>query len=432
MSSGANKQTTRVILVGRTGLDGALRLDQSIELARAKRAVNAVAELAHPLGNPAPSQSVIIVAQDAEPEGELLGDFLASARRIDPSVRVLRAHSNGTPPPTASRYDDVIDTNGAPERLREQIHARPSAQTDQERHASAIADDDEVMPLIDAMLASGVPGGGDEVLVRALLKGHDIIGPAMALIRARTGVGDVAFMPGEAADDVAQVCAGTQMFGALLSNTLDPLELSPHAGWLAWWMRLAEQSRQLREFAFTDPLTGAWNRRYFDRFCPLAIEQTRRNRGAMTVLVFDLDDFKYYNDSFGHAEGDAILRETVALLQSVVRPTDKVCRIGGDEFAVIFYEPEGPREPTSRHPDSVAAMANRFKDAICKKRFPKLSADAPGSLSVSGGLATFPWDGTTAEELLSAADQRAMASKKQGKNIMTFGRRPDNDTGRCD
>jgi diguanylate cyclase (GGDEF)-like protein len=198
--------------------------------------------------------------------------------------------------------------------------------------------------------------------------------------------------------------------------------LAALSAWMSAWAKLDAQHRELREAAFTDPLTGAWNRRYFNRFMEAALDQARRARRPLTLMVFDIDDFKKYNDTYGHAAGDEILTETVRLLTSVIRPSDRVCRVGGDEFAVIFYEPQGPRQADSTPPDSVYAIATRFQKQICGHRFPKLAQEAAGTLTISGGLATFPWDGSDAATLLDRADQLSMASKKQGKNALTFGR----------
>jgi len=81
----------------------------------------------------------------------------------------------------------------------------------------------------------------------------------------------------------------------------------------------------------------------------------------VTVMVFDIDDFKTYNDQYGHEAGDDILREAVRLLRSVIRPSDRVCRIGGDEFAVISYEPSGPRQEGSV--ESAAGRLRRVRHA---------------------------------------------------------------------
>jgi diguanylate cyclase (GGDEF)-like protein len=116
-----------------------------------------------------------------------------------------------------------------------------------------------------------------------------------------------------------------------------------------------------------------------------------------------------------------ILTETVRLLQSEIRDCDRVCRIGGDEFAVIFADLEGPREVGSTHPATVENIARRFQLQICEMKFPKLGIDAPGTLSISGGLASFPWDSTDARGLLHHADQLSLMSKRKGKNALTFG-----------
>lgn len=194
---------------------------------------------------------------------------------------------------------------------------------------------------------------------------------------------------------------------------------------LGAWMALAAQQEQLRRAAFTDELTGAWNRRYFHRYLGAAIEQARPLRRTVSLLVFDLDNFKSYNDRFGHSAGDEILVESVKLIKGIVRPSDRVCRVGGDEFAVIFYDPEGPRNPgvpqSANGLNSVAEIARRFQKQICEHRFPKLGMQAPGELSISGGMATFPWDAQSAADLIERADGLAMQSKRQGKNMIVLG-----------
>jgi diguanylate cyclase (GGDEF)-like protein len=198
-------------------------------------------------------------------------------------------------------------------------------------------------------------------------------------------------------------------------------QLEPAANWLALWLAVQEQHTTLKTAALTDALTGAWNRRYFDRFIESVLTRAKRRRNDVTLLLFDIDDFKSYNDRFGHSAGDEILREVVRLLGSVIRPTDRVCRIGGDEFAVVFDAPDGPRDPASRHPALIVEVARRFQQQIQEHRFPKLSQHASGPLSISAGLATFPWDAGDAEGLIEVADRHLLESKRQGKNRLTLG-----------
>lgn len=211
------------------------------------------------------------------------------------------------------------------------------------------------------------------------------------------------------------------MFGTLTGPQEKSDDVKRGAEWMALWMALREQQSQLRRAAFTDALTGAWNRRYFDGFIARAIGEARASRSDLTVLLFDIDNFKLYNDRYGHAAGDEILTETVRLLKAVVRANDRVCRVGGDEFAVVFHEPQGPREVGSQHPSCILDLAKRFQRQIAQAKFPKLTDSAPGGLAISGGLATYPWDGHDAESLMGHADRLLRDSKTRGKNVVRIG-----------
>jgi len=270
---------------------------------------------------------------------------------------------------------------------------------------------------------------GDASLVQTIMLGADLPDAAMALIRQRLNDDSITFAP--LSKDPEQTTTQTRIevqcdhraVGYLVTDNpaTDAAALEPHAAWLGAWLTLDRRFRDQRIEALTDPLTGAWNRRYFDRYLKRAIDQAQNTRMTVTVLVFDIDEFKRYNDKFGHAADDEILVEVVRLLRSVIRPSDRVCRIGGDEFAVIFYEPRGPRVPASRPPESIYRIARRFQSQIQGCRFPKLGVDAPGTLTISGGLATYPWDGGDPESLLQRADQLALQSKSAGKNAITLG-----------
>lgn len=266
----------------------------------------------------------------------------------------------------------------------------------------------------------------DQDLVEAMLAGRSVLGCAIRQINARLGRDDISFAPETDAIGVP-VMVGNQAAGKLIcadqswAMGIGREALAQQGQWLSRWIKLEIQQAELRNAAFTDSLTGAWNRRYFSRFLDAAITQARIARQPLSVMVFDIDGFKHYNDTYGHSAGDEILIETVKLLTSVIRPSDRVCRVGGDEFAVIFYEPKGPRTPQSKPLESVYQIAKRFQQQICCHRFPKLGQEALGTLTVSGGLASFPWDGHDADSLLEQADLLAMESKRNGKNAMTLG-----------
>lgn len=267
----------------------------------------------------------------------------------------------------------------------------------------------------------------DAMMIAEMLRGHNVRPVAMRVIARRLGLTlewRDAEPEGESAANVwAPVALGEVPVGWIgsLDGGVSRSRLERQADWLASWLRLERQQQELRQAAFQDHLTGAWNRRYFERYLSATFDRARVARLPVTVMVFDIDYFKTYNDRFGHAAGDEILCEVVALLRSCIRPTDRVCRIGGDEFAVIFYEPDGPRTAGGSRPMSVYTIARRFQKQICEARFPKLGDELEGTLTVSGGLATYPWDGTTPEALLNRADELALESKRAGKNAITLG-----------
>ena len=276
---------------------------------------------------------------------------------------------------------------------------------------------------------------GDTDLVDHILQGQaGLRGLALRLVGAQCRIPGVGLVDANQAPPdhhiTAPVRYGSTTFGHLHAPhqsfaAADPAatvaQLQVWADWLARWLALESRFMRLRDLSMRDELTGAWNRRYFNRFLARIIDRATQDRQQVTLMIFDIDDFKLYNDAYGHPAGDEILREVAKLMMTSVREHDVVARIGGDEFAVIFWDADQPRRPHSRHPDDVLNAAKRFQRAVVEHRFPKLLDKAAGNLTISGGLAGFPWDGRTADELLEFADAMAMRSKQQGKNAITVG-----------
>ena len=436
----------RLITVGRTGLEQALRRESDVELVRVPSPLEAVGELGEPLDSI--ERAGVLVSQEAFSLDESL-PFLAALRLIDPAAPVLLVADANSPHAAAaeqwvvggeSGFDGIVPPDASMDAVRASLVRRVLSEPSIAEAAAPPAAPDSPTsnqpadrpPLVVAAPSpqSAVPERGDASLVYALLTGRELLIPAMDLIRARVGTPLVHFAPAVSDQppptDGVPVTHRGKAFGYLRSPAAcAPADsLAPWAAWLASWLALADQQTALRQAAMLDDLTGAYNRRYFDRYLGAALQQARTNRHTLTLLVFDIDDFKFFNDRFGHPAGDDILRETVRLLRSVIRPGDRVCRIGGDEFAVVFYEPQGPRDPSSKPPESVESIAHRFQSQIREHRFPKLADHAPGPLTISGGLATYPWDGRSVEELLERADQLALESKRAGKNAITLGPAP--------
>ncbi|MDP1663082.1 MAG: GGDEF domain-containing protein [Phycisphaerales bacterium] len=281
---------------------------------------------------------------------------------------------------------------------------------------------DSVEGPIDVPLRSTIDDR--DVLVQ-VTAGRNPLPAAVALLRHRMAAPDVSFLASAGAATHtpagAPVRVGDEVVGHLTSSTARPDQLADGASWLGGWLVLRQAHAQACRSALTDALTGAYNRRFFDRFLPAAMEQAGRKRHDLSVLMLDVDNFKTFNDRYGHAAGDQILTETVRLLRSLVRNEDRVCRIGGDEFAVVFFEPHGPRAPGSKHPTTAQGAAARFQAAIESHRFPRLGPEAVGRLTISGGLATFPWDGLTPERVLAVADGALLEAKRHGKNSIVIG-----------
>ena len=272
-------------------------------------------------------------------------------------------------------------------------------------------------------LTRGTSADEAELIDRLLRGQHDLRDAAMETVRHRLDTEDIQWSPVIVRDHRGCVAVSYEgaALGYLVSATVPAEQLEAEAAWLGRWVAMARHIGALTEMAFRDEMTGLRNRRYFDRFLRLVLGRARAERFQVTLMVYDIDDFKAYNDRFGHEAGDEILRETAKLMGSVVRRHDVVARIGGDEFAVIFWDAEARRRRDSTHPQDVRSAAERFQRAVCDHQFPKLAEQAPGTLTISGGLASYPWDGQEAEELLQAADRMLLESKRQGKNAITFG-----------
>src|SRR5262245_50789483 len=128
---------------------------------------------------------------------------------------------------------------------------------------------------------------------------------------------------------------------------------------------------------------------------------------ALSIFLFDIDNFKHYNDSNGHLAGDKLLQELSRLVQENIREDDIFGRFGGEEFLLIL--------PRTNLAQGLAA-ANKIRGVIAAHKFPFAERQPLGSISVSGGVAEYPYDGMDAVSLLKAADQALYEAKRQGRN----------------
>jgi diguanylate cyclase (GGDEF)-like protein len=199
---------------------------------------------------------------------------------------------------------------------------------------------------------------------------------------------------------------------------------------------MEQRIRHLERLATTDDLTGLKNRRYIWEFARQILEHARQTKGRVTLLVFDIDNFKHYNDVYGHLTGDEILRQAALLMRRCCRSHDVVGRIGGDEFAVVFWDDpyriaddieRERRAATAEHPREAILVARRFQKEFGRADLHLLGPGGEGVLTISGGLASFPRDGATVEQLFERADLALREAKSSGKNRLYLVGEPQDD-----
>ena len=166
---------------------------------------------------------------------------------------------------------------------------------------------------------------------------------------------------------------------------------------------LKAKNRELDQMAIRDPLTGLYNRRFFDEALTREWQQFQRSGEAFTVIIMDVDAFKAINDDYGHEAGDRALQQVAATLKTNLRESDLVARVGGDEFAALL-----PRTDT----DQGHQVVEKVRDILQSLRLMTGGGEIPMSLSV--GAATVPGfpPVTSAAELLRVADKRMYDAKR--------------------
>lgn len=173
---------------------------------------------------------------------------------------------------------------------------------------------------------------------------------------------------------------------------------------------LKRMNDELKRLSITDPLTGLYNRRQFERLIDTEISMSMRHGEDNSILIVDVDHFKKINDSYGHKVGDTVLRRLAKLLTESLRSTDIVCRIGGEEFVAICRR--------AKQEDAVA-IGEKLRRTIADFSFNVNMERIPVTVSV--GVATIPnlLDTKTAEEFFHCADTALYYSKEHGRNQVT-------------
>jgi diguanylate cyclase (GGDEF)-like protein/PAS domain S-box-containing protein len=162
---------------------------------------------------------------------------------------------------------------------------------------------------------------------------------------------------------------------------------------------------KLQEQAIRDSLTGLYNRRFLEENLGRELAQARRDEKTLCIAMIDVDNFKSFNDRYGHKAGDMILKSLGEILLTNTRKSDVSCRYGGEEFVVVMPNAttEGARKRAHHWRKAFQLLQNSFNGQ-------ELQA------TISVGLASFPQDGESWESVLNAADRALYEAKRHGKN----------------
>ena len=163
---------------------------------------------------------------------------------------------------------------------------------------------------------------------------------------------------------------------------------------------------ELRQLSIHDPVTNLHNRRYMEEALELELRRAERKKLTVGLIMLDIDHFKAFNDGFGHAAGDELLRRLGALLREHLRSGDVACRYGGEEFLLIL--PEATPAATTKRAEELRRHAKDLSVTYLDKPL--------GPVSISLGVAVYPGNGGSAEEIIRAADSALYRAKAEGRD----------------
>jgi diguanylate cyclase (GGDEF)-like protein len=164
--------------------------------------------------------------------------------------------------------------------------------------------------------------------------------------------------------------------------------------------------------AITDSLTGLSNKKYFFEQAVEMLHTSASYDSPFSIFIFDIDHFKNYNDTNGHLQGDIVLKEIGLLLRENTRSTNIAARYGGEEFILLLQDTEK---------EAAMICAENIRRLVEARAFSFREQQPLGCVSISGGVATFPADGNTVEEIIKCADEALYAAKASGRNrIMKY------------
>jgi diguanylate cyclase (GGDEF)-like protein len=302
---------------------------------------------------------------------EVSGTTAGSIALYHPTTKTLRIHAHrGLPPSFISNREWPVCPGSLMDRL---LRSRSLTVITDPTNQAFFADPDAVEPLLKALVC--VP----------LVHQKEILG--------------ILFVD----DGTARMLA---------AKDLEALEIL--ASFAAVAISHARMHREVAHRAVTDGLTGLFNRRYFEELLDRELQRAERHGREFSLALVDVNDFKIFNDRYGHQAGDGALAALGSALRTSLRSSDLAARYGGDEMVIIL--------PETRLEKAYQLFARRVKSAIGEALQP-LTPDCP-PIGVTVGIASYPQDGTTAHDLVLAADRALMNAKKHKGSAMIGCSRP--------
>ncbi len=242
---------------------------------------------------------------------------------------------------------------------------------------------------------------GDGIAAIALIQKKTI---AVRNVTGIIGIGSIVAVPIiSAGRNMGVLTVARKQKDSFDTNEVELLELAGmHLTYIIEKIRLYQL---LERMAILDGLTGVYNHRYFKIRLSEELKRAERYNFPLSIVIFDIDYFKAFNDKYGHQIGDLVLKHVVKVMKDSIRDIDIVARYGGEEFVVVL--------PYAGKTDAIS-IADRVRETVWKS--PVGVEDKLLSVAVSGGVATFPDDATDVDTLIKAADDRLYMAKESGRN----------------
>jgi diguanylate cyclase (GGDEF)-like protein len=259
---------------------------------------------------------------------------------------------------------------------------------------------DSVALLLDGSLeVVHEPAEGEAVVLRTL--------------EAGAVVGELASTDGRARSATVRAVTPCRLLKIAAADFRNLLRRRPDILEELYWMQvervrsLTRQVTKTHQRAITDPLTRLYNFGFFRERLDIEVDRAAQIGDLVSLVIFDIDHFKKYNDNNGHEEGNVALKKVADIIRSTGRRGDIVARYGGEEFVALLY---------GATRDEAQAFGESVRETVWNSEFAGGPKQPLGRVTISAGVGTFPWDAQNDEALIKAADDNLYKAKEGGRN----------------